>query len=1300
MLIEEEKIKNVEEKLSILTAYIKANTSINLNDICIISEDFFCKLLNCIFEYKLINANTIKNNYKIVDLIDEKNKVIFQITANERKDKVQNSLNKYQEEYDNTYKLKFLILSNHKNYSDFKVKKGYSFDKKEDILFIEDLIKKSRVKIDEVNEIIEENFFEENIKRKIEWYNKLNQLAIKNIGPRYNKDIDIKTETYKKIELFTYEKDRINELLLTIKRIIIDIQKIKYSFISEELYLKLKDEYENCIFETKIFEIINFKNLLENAKKEINDNIKNFNQDECEDAETINIEVNKILNNIDYCIEILGIVSANILVLKGNMGTGKSHVLASYIKNDRVDQNKEAVFLLGQNFISDNLLKTQIKDELEIEESLERFIKELNAIGKEKKMIVPIVIDALNESANIYKWKSLLNELSIYIKDNAYVKLIVSVRSEYIDRCIPDDTGLIIEHNGFDEEENLYSIVDEIFTYYEVPIPLFPIINVEYTNPLFLISICKWIKKCGKNILIDSYNSFEKIFDAYLEEINKNIAKKLKYNSKNNLVKEVLILIIKYMTENKKNSIEKNEFMSVEKDLLSYYGISPIKMVEILESEGIVFVNHHLEKESVYFSYEQYNCILKAKYYIEESNDNEHIDIENIKKIIENNSYDIELVKNLLIKLGNNYGIEIYDIFDDLNGKTYINKAYVKSLMWRIKNNFDKNKKFNNYKVNIIEKDYSLNQLFFSILHTCSAITDSPFNIYEYNEELKKLSMAERDYKYTIKINNNDAIKMTQYCMAVNAESISDNNRTMLCLSFGWLLGSPTRLVRDTSTKAIVNLLTDHIQTMEKFIKSFCDVNDEYILERVCSCCYGALLRSEKFEGIEKICDIVYKAIFDKKKIIPNILIRYYAQKIILFSIKNGAKVKINNAKITPPYKSEWYKHIPTEKEIGDYLVDINSINKDNIYLLSKNEIIESMLTESAKKLGMYGDFGRYYFERVISIWKHDLPEQELSNIVIKRVFDLGYDVEKFGLFDQSQKAKCYNSRYEHNFERIGKKYQWIAMYELLGKIDDRYEQKGDYNPFYYLLDIDTSNLIKLKVENNEELLANENWYKEEESIEKFIDINNFYSLKRIIEKSQENLELKTSNDIFGEYKYESKLTIILQAYLFDKSKDVTKIKFDRLEIGGSHDSNCMLLEHSLYHNGDKDDYEDAYLTNYEYRCNSEYDMTCCDNHEAIYQPSNMIIDTLNLEQDKNGYWKVNGNVICYDEILGGNNNNLIINKKKFLEFLEKAKKKVVWVGYIKKKYENNIKECRVAVTLDDNEIKIIKKWDKQKRTI
>ena len=156
MLEDETKIKFINEKLAQLKTYIKLNSHINLNDICVISEDLFCKLLNAIFGYKLINANVLENNFKGIDLIDTNSKIVFQITADDSADKIQTTINKFQAKFNNSYKLQFIIISDKKRFNKvFNIEGGYAFDKRKDILFIEDFSQLSRKNLDEVYNIIE-----------------------------------------------------------------------------------------------------------------------------------------------------------------------------------------------------------------------------------------------------------------------------------------------------------------------------------------------------------------------------------------------------------------------------------------------------------------------------------------------------------------------------------------------------------------------------------------------------------------------------------------------------------------------------------------------------------------------------------------------------------------------------------------------------------------------------------------------------------------------------------------------------------------------------------------------------------------------------------------------------------------------------------------------------------------------------------------------------------------------------------------------------------------------------------------
>lgn len=1348
MLKDETKIKFINEKLAQLKTYIKLNSHINLNDICVISEDFFCKLLNSIFGYKLINANVLENNFKGIDLIDTNSKIVFQITADDSADKIQTTINKFQDKFDNSYQLKFVIISNKKRFNKaFNIGSGYAFDKKQDILFIEDFSQLSRKNLDEVYNIIENDFYCENIERKYEWYEKNNRNNIEDLGCRYNNEIDITTETYRKLENFLCDEEFLTKVLLDIKSLIYSLKDFEERLVKTENIEKFKICYSEFIKDMKIINVNKLYYVIKNIGEEINQNEKDIIEKLSGEENEVYREKNKIYEIVEQCQkckEYLELMIKGVLIVTGNMGTGKSHIVASYIENNCLKNKNEAILILGQHLNDNKLFKLQIKEILEINENFERFIKLLNAKGKEKNIFIPIFIDAINESLYNLNWNNELNGLVSIIKEYKYVKLVITLRTDYAKLCLPEnmENEFVerIEHNGFQDEEDIYSIINEIFHYYGVPVPLFPMINDEYTNPLFIISFCKLVRDYEIDILIQNYTSFRTIFEKYISMINERMARKFNYNVENHLLDEVIHNIAEYMVEKNKLYITQKEFCNIEKDLLQNYGIAPIKLIDILRSEGLIFKSIYAKDEIIYFSYEQYNSILKADLLFERVIDNNELNVEKLKTLIME-TMDSDVLKNIFILIGNKYGIEIYDIFDfskDIDNDFKIINAYMLSLLWRKKDNFDKNLKFKLFIDMINEKYTWLISDYNDLFYYCASIENSPFNIYYYNEELKKMSLAERDFKYTIRLNFGIATRMALYCLKADMKDLSNESRIMLAITLSWFLASPNRYLRDISTKALVNLLTDNIETMIKLIENFKNVDDLYIVERVYASCYGAVLRSGKAEKLENLLDIVYQNVFDIEEVIPNIIIRYYAKNLILYGKFKKVNIKFALNKIYAPYNSKWYEVIPTNDEIKKYQIDYEKISKKNRYLYAQNEIIDSMLTEDAKELGMYGDFGRYYFGANISDWKQNFSsEQILSNIAIKRIFDFGYDVEKFGNYDMWQRERCGYDRHGHRLERIGKKYQWLALYEIIAKLQDNYkylkdidnenekEEKGiayynwngkevsfskaTYKEQIYeecqpsLLNIDVTNLIELpKVKSSQlKTYIDEKWFKEELSnIQDIIENGEFIYLNVSKRLKKKTLELCESKGLWGDDKYDSQMTVIYQAYLYRDKLNLNKSEKEGMFRGIYESNDLLLLEYPWKYKTIKEFNEErnnCYITNYDYSYNSEYDMTEEDTSRII-QPSKYIIDLLELKQGNDGYWYDNNKkIVCYDTILENGESEFIIKKDSLIEVLQKNNLKIMWMGYVEKKYKDNLREYRFRIDrTEDGLYNLTEKWSEE----
>ena len=137
-------IRKIIEQLTHWRVFTELSSASQLNDVNNTNEDLAALILNEIYVWKLINLNTKKSNFPAIDLGDTKNGIGVSVTATDTsdyiKDKIAKNINhKVYETYPAHY---FLITTSKKNYSvTFDTQRKYAFDKRTNILDIEDLSK-------------------------------------------------------------------------------------------------------------------------------------------------------------------------------------------------------------------------------------------------------------------------------------------------------------------------------------------------------------------------------------------------------------------------------------------------------------------------------------------------------------------------------------------------------------------------------------------------------------------------------------------------------------------------------------------------------------------------------------------------------------------------------------------------------------------------------------------------------------------------------------------------------------------------------------------------------------------------------------------------------------------------------------------------------------------------------------------------------------------------------------------------------------------------------------------------------
>ena len=362
------------------------------------------------------------------------------------------------------------------------------------------------------------------------------------------------------------------------------------------------------------------------------------------------------------------------------------------------------------------------------------------------------------------------------------------------------------------------------------------------------------------------------------------------------------------------------------------------------------------------------------------------------------------------------------------------------SLVWRKGADIEEEKAKNLLNKYIICREWYFEEMFkkFFII---APLIEHPFNALTLHGYLSKFSMADRD-SFWIKIITDELryggvltnlVKLGRS----QKEIYSKETKNLILVLLGWTLACTTNNYREEAIRTMVSLLENELSVAVSLIEQFSKVNDGYIKEGIYSAVYGAVLRSYNMAYSKELGNAVYEDIFEKEEVYPHIIVRSHAKGIIDYLSYRRVKIEKDLAGIVPPYNSKWYKEIPTDEEIEAYKFDYrrDDITKE---MYCVNNIISSMATNTGEKASMYGDFGRYIFEGWVKPWEYYYIPQELSNVVVKIIMEqYGYDYKKHGEFDAQVN---YHDRHDHICERIGKKYQRIASFEMLAKLADNFE--------------------------------------------------------------------------------------------------------------------------------------------------------------------------------------------------------------------------------------------------------------------
>jgi hypothetical protein len=662
--------------------------------------------------------------------------------------------------------------------------------------------------------------------------------------------------------------------------------------------------------------------------------------------------------------------------------------------------------------------------------SMERLLAAMDAAGQRSRCRLPIVIDGLNEAEDPRTWKPLLASLKEVLQRYPFILFICTLRTDFAQEALPADVETI-KMPGFGEDR--YDAILKYFKHYrinfqdaELPIGLL-------AHPLTLRLFCEVTNPARQHdVGIEAMpGSLSAIFEGYLEKAGERIEelapRSFRYFQPD--VRNALYKIGELLWNEKARSLDMDALRVLLGEEQRTWDKS---IVRALEQEGILIkVPGELPNgPRIAAVYDQLGGHLIANALLTKHGRTgvaSWLQESGTSKALgdlgpDGHPLGTDTFQALIGLIPRKLDQQLWPMLvpplreaalrgaADLEGK-HLDSATVEELA----------------KLATAKQPPS-RDLFDRLWQTRGAVSH-PLNADFLHKVLKRISMADRDLRWTewVRLNRRELLtdvgsfdkKWRQ-----NPGQRDQSERLRACW-FMWLLTSTYRELRDSATKALLFFgLGDPEGVFLLTVRSL-DINDPYVAERMLAVSYGLTMTlyfrkdQERFQTVLMpwFALTLFRTMFAENAPFSttHTLRRDYAKGIIDLTLRlhRSLLTPSQREKINPPFRGG----IKNWSYRPDYDAGRYSEGNDPLGFDWENYTMGRL----ARDRSTY-DFSHRDFLRV--------KEQ-----ILWRIHDLGYSLGRFGEIDKELAQSRWRSRTDSSSspERYGKKYSWIAFYELAG---------------------------------------------------------------------------------------------------------------------------------------------------------------------------------------------------------------------------------------------------------------------------
>ena len=721
-------------------------------------------------------------------------------------------------------------------------------------------------------------------------------------------------------------------------------------------------------------------------------------------------------------------------VLSGGWGVGKTHS-ACDVGDLRTKHGLLTCTVFGHEFDGEPDPWTRLTETLGLPSTLgrEKLLGALDCAAKASGHPLLLFVDAINETTPRRYWNNRILPLVNEVTKHTHLRICIACRTPLVRQCFPDDHGLdVVEHPGFKGIERI--ACQAFFEHHKLQPPFTPFLQPELSNPLYLKIVCETVVALGEDTLPPGFASMARVIEAFLHQKDQDFAREKSISPGARLVTRSLHELAGFLAD----SVQSSMSWSAAGEVVSRVDprANDLGIIEWLKGEELLIEGGpepgagYGSENTLRLAFERLGDFLLARRLLDDTAEEPLSDafdaggrlrpLVRDREQVEENHGILSALSILIPEV--DHGTEL----PQLAGPGSIRDALVEIALGSLSGRDPLT--FSEATRRLIREGLAtpgLSQMSMDSVLTV-AWQPSAVDARWLHRLLVEEPLARRDafwcgYLHQAYEATGPPSRLIHAAFDLPIKELELPVAEQWATILTWFTAAADRRVKDWATRALTRVLTEHPILVPQLSRLFLVLDDDTVRQRFLLASYGALLVSKDRNAIAEMTEAAHQAFATDPESFDNALIRDHIRLLAELARQVNVLPKNRDPEFTMrPTNSEWPLDIPTEDQVEAW---------SNVIRFTPNEFIS--------------DFFKYSMN-CLRPWQGSFSKDDMGKWIVQRVArDFGYEDSRCGDYDAHMLGKFGGGRGKPEWaERIGKKYQWMAMYQLASRLNDHGQRR------------------------------------------------------------------------------------------------------------------------------------------------------------------------------------------------------------------------------------------------------------------